>query len=195
MRLKINTLLLTAILATACLAPARAERADREKPVNIESDRLNADDAKKTSVFEGRVVLTQGTLVIRGDRLTVKQDNQGFQFGIVIGNLATFRQKREGFDEYIDGEADRIEYDGRAERVEFFNRARLRRECGDDVVGNYISYDAKTEQFSVQSAKGAVTPKDDRVRAIIMPRNQQPVQPGKSPCAAPPAKPAPTGPR
>jgi lipopolysaccharide export system protein LptA len=166
-----------------CLyAPAHAERADREKPVNLESDRMNADDAKKTSVFEGRVVLTQGTMVIRADRLTIKQDSQGFQSGTAEGNLATFRQKREGFDENIEGEAERIEYDSRAERVEFFNRARLRRDCGDDVVGNYISYDAKTEQFSVQSARGSAASKDDRVRAIIMPRPAQTGQTTKAPC-------------
>lgn len=187
-----DLLLLAALLPLAFVpAPAGAERADRDKPVNLESDRMNADDAKKTSVFEGRVVLTQGTLVIRADRLTVRQDSQGFQSGTAVGNLATFRQKREGFDENIEGEAERIEYDGRAERVEFFNRARLRRDCGDDVVGNYISYDAKTEQFSVQSARGSAAAKDDRVRAIIMPRNQQQSgQPAKSPCPAAGAKPA-----
>lgn len=180
-------------LAVALLAysPARAELADRDKPVNLESDRMNADDAKKTSVFEGRVVLTQGTMVIHADRLTVKQDSQGFQSGIAMGNLATFRQKREGFDENIEGEAERIEYDGRADRVEFFNRARLRRDCGDDVVGNYISYDSKTEQFSVQSAKGSAANKDDRVRAIIMPRNQQQSPSTKSPCSSTASKPGP----
>ena len=173
-------------------SPAHAERADRDKPVNIESDRMNADDAKKTSVFNGRVVLTQGTMVIRADQLTVKQDGEGFQSGTAVGNLATFRQKREGFDENIEGEAERIEYDGRADRVEFFNRARLRRDCGDDVVGNYISYDSKTEQFSVQSAKGSAANKDDRVRAIIMPRTQQqPSQSTKSPCSSPASKPIP----
>lgn len=191
---KIKFSMLTAFLAASICAPvpAHAERADRDKPVNLESDRMNADDVKKTSVFEGRVVLTQGTMVIRADRLTVRQDNQGFQFGTAVGNLATFRQKREGFEEIIEGEAERIEYDSRAERVEFFNRARLRRDCGDDVLGNFISYDAKTEQFSVQSDMGAAANKDDRVRAIIMPRSQQPGQPAKSPCSPQVTKPAPT---
>jgi lipopolysaccharide export system protein LptA len=187
-----HAVLAATLAALMCMhTAAHAERADRDKPVNLESDRMNADDAKKTSVFEGRVVLTQGTLVIRADRLTVKQDNQGFQFGTAVGNLATFRQKREGFDENIEGEAERIEYDSRAERVEFFNRARLRRDCGDDVVGNYISYDARTEQFSVQSARGTAAAKDDRVRAIIMPRNPQAGQTTKPPCVPLTAKPTP----
>ena len=154
--------------------PARAERADRDKPVNIESDRMNADDAQKTAVFEGRVVLTQGTLLIRADRLTVRQDGEGFQFAVAVGRPTTFRQKREALDEYIDGEAERIEYDGRADRVELFNSARVSRDGGDDVRGSYISYDSKTEHFSVQSAKNASPQsRDSRVRAVIMPKKKE----------------------
>ena len=163
------------LLAALALAnPAFAEKADRDKPVNIESDRMNADDAKKTSVFEGRVVLTQGTLLIRADRLTVHQDAEGFQSAVSTGKPTTFRQKREGLDEYIDGEAERIEYDGRAERVQLFNSARIRRDGGDDVRGSYISYDSKTEYFSVQSAKDAAPQaRDARVRAVIMPKKKE----------------------
>jgi lipopolysaccharide export system protein LptA len=160
-----------------------AERADRDKPLNIESDRMNADDAKKTAVFEGRVVLTQGTLVIRAERLSLRQDGQGFQYGVASGNLATFRQKRDGANEYIEGEAERIEYDGRTERVQFFERARLRRDTGDDVRGDYISYDARTEHFSVQSSKDAKSKgSDGRVRAVIMPKKRE-AEPDSKPTA------------
>lgn len=166
-------ILITLAIAVVLACPARAERADRDKPVNIESDRMNADDAKKTAVFEGRVVLTQGTLRIRADRLTVRQDGEGFQSAVAVGGLASFRQKREGLDEYIDGEAERIEYDGRAERVQLFNSARVRRDSGDDVRGGYISYDSKTEHFSVHSAKDASPQSGDgRVRAVIMPKKK-----------------------
>ena len=92
---------------------------------------------------------------------------------MAVGKLATFRQKRDGAEEYIDGEAERIEYDGRTDRVEFFEHARLRREAGDDVRGNYISYDARTEFFTVQSAKNAPPQSPDaRVRVIIMPKRR-----------------------
>ncbi len=168
-----NLLRVVVALALALGLPARAERADRDKPVNIDSDRMNADDAQKTAVFEGRVVLTQGTLLIRADRLTVHQDSEGFQSAIALGKPATFRQKRDGIDEYIDGEAERIEYDGRADRVQLFNGARVHRDSGDDVRGSTISYDSKTEQFSVQSAKDASPQsRDGRVRAVIMPKKK-----------------------
>jgi lipopolysaccharide export system protein LptA len=171
-------ILISLALALTPGLPARAERADRDKPVNIESERMNADDAQKTSVFDGRVVLTQGTLLIRADRLTLRQDSEGFQSAVATGRPATFRQKREGVDEYIDGEAERIEYDGRADRVQMFNGARVSRSGGDEVRGSYISYDSKTESFSVQSATGAPPQsRDGRVRAVIMPKNKDAAAP------------------
>jgi lipopolysaccharide export system protein LptA len=169
---------LTVALAAVMAGPAHAERADRDRPVNIESDRMNADDAQKVAIFEGHVVLTQGTLMIRADRLTVHQDSEGFQSAVAVGKPATFRQKRDGLDEYIDGEAERIEYDGRAEKVQLFNSARVRRGDGsgngDDVRGHYISYDSKTEYFSAQSSKDAsAQSRDSRVRAVIMPKKKE----------------------
>jgi len=163
------------VFCACCLGlagPAQAERADRSKPINLESDRLRVDDAQKTSVFEGKVVMTQGTLSIRADKVTVRQDKDGYQYGSASGNPAVFRQKRDGADEYIEGEAERIEYDGKLDKVEFFNRARLRREPADEVRGNYISYDSRTEYFTVTggSPTASGTP-GGRVTAVIQPRN------------------------
>ena len=164
-------ILIAAVLAAA---PANAERADREKPLNIEADRMLADDGKQTVIFEGRVVLTQGTFVLRADKLTVRQDKEGFQSGVAIGTPATFRQKRDGVDEWIDGEAQRIEYDGKGERVELFDKARVSRDK-DEVRGNYISYDTRSEIYRVQGAKelpAAPGGRDGRVRAVIQPKKK-----------------------
>jgi len=164
------------VFCVGCLGPAgpaQAERADRGKPINLESDRMQVDDAQKTSVFEGKVVMTQGTLSIRADRVTVRQDREGHQYGSASGNPAVFRQKREGSGEYIEGEAERIEYNGKLDKVEFFNRARLRREPADEVRGNYISYDSRTEHFTVTGGAdtGASGSPAGRVHAVIQPRN------------------------
>ena len=113
-----------ALLALA--AGAGAEKADRDKPVNLEADKVTIDDAKQIAHFEGNVLLTQGTLQIRGSRMEVRQDKDGFQSGVTWGKPAYFRQKREGFDEYIEGWAERIEYDGRAELMQMFDRAELK---------------------------------------------------------------------
>ncbi len=155
-----------------CALPSHAERADRTKPVNLEADRVTVEEAKQTATFEGNVILTQGTLTIRGERMIVQQDADGFKYGAAYGNLASFRQKREGFDEYIEGYAERIEYDGKADKLQMFNRAYLKK-SNDDVRGNYISYDATTEFFRVVGGgKQAATPSnpDGRVRAVIQPK-------------------------
>ncbi len=167
--------LLVALVTLAVLSPhAQAERADRDQPVNIEADRVTVDDRNKVHIFEGAVVLTQGTLAIKGDKLVVTQGADGFQHGVATasGNrLASFRQKREGSNEYITGEAERIEYDSRAEKARLFNRAHVK-SGGDEVRGHYIEYDAVSENYLVTNAPGSpAATGDGRVRAVIQPKS------------------------
>lgn len=166
-----------AALLLACSLPALAERADREKPINLEADRISIDDAKKVQIFEGNVILTQGTLQIRANRLVVTQDADGFQKGSAQGGangLARFRQKREGKDDFIEGEGERIEHDARNEKTEFFVRAWVKSGL-DEVKGHYVSYDALTEKYLVTSGgetKSASGAAQARVRAIIQPKGK-----------------------
>ncbi len=162
-----------AVVLLCVFGLACAERADRDKPIHIEADRVTIDDAKKLSVFEGNVVLTQGTTTLRADRMTVREDAEGFQHGVAYGDLAYFRQKRDGVDEYVEGWAERIEYDGRAERVQLFDQARLKR-GGDEVRGSYISYDQPTEFFRVVGAQDNTDRNHSpgRVRAVIQPKSK-----------------------
>lgn len=150
----------------------QAELADRDKPINLEADTVNLDDASKVSVYQGNVQLSQGTLLIRADKLVVKEDAAGLQHATAYGNPASFRQKREGLDEYIEGYGLRIEYDARVEKAELFTQARMKRNQ-DEVRGNYISYDARTEFFQViGGGKEAAAPGKEkgRVRAVIQPK-------------------------
>ena len=160
---------------------ASAERADRDKPVNLEADRVDLDDAKKEAVFVGSVTLTQGTLTIKADKIIVKQDAEGFQYGIAYGNPAHFRQKREGYDEYIEGFSERLEYDGKADKVQMFTNARMQH-GGDEVRGDYISYNAVTEFFQVIGGgkSGTTGNPQGRVRAVIQPK-PKPGAPAASP--------------
>ena len=167
-------LLLASLITSLACGTASAERADRDKPVHLEAARVTVDDVKRTHVFEGNVVLTQGSLAIRTAKLVVTQDAEGFQKGVATsgeGGLARFRQKREGKDEYIDGEAERIEYDSRGEKAEFYNQAFVK-SGADEVRGHFISYDGRTEQYVVTATPGANPgSKEARVTAIIQPKN------------------------
>ena len=179
-------LLLCAALSLA-VGAAQAERADRDKPMNIEADAMRYDDLKQVNVFTGQVVMTKGTIVMRGARVEVRKDAQGYQFGVATaepGKRAFFRQKREGVDEYMEGEGEVIEYDGKADKVTFIRRAVMRRYVGtqlnDEVTGGVIVYDNVTEVFTVDAAKPGTSPgSSGRVRAVLTP------QPSASAPAAP----------
>lgn len=156
--------------------PAVAERADRDKPVNIEADRITVDDRNKIQTLEGKVVLTQGTTTLRADKIVVTQDIEGFQKGVAYAGpngLAHFRTKREGKDEYVDGEGERIEHDSRSEKTQFFNRAYVK-SGQDEVRGQYIQYDGVTENYLVTSGPNATSAAatGGRVRAVIQPKNK-----------------------
>ena len=105
-RASARALLAAALLIAPCTATF-AERADRQKPIHVESDRMHADDIKQVAVFTGRVVVTQGTFTLCADEVTIHEDKAGNQFGTAVGNPATFREKRDGVDEWIEGEAQR----------------------------------------------------------------------------------------
>lgn len=169
------------------VVPAMAEKADRSKPMNIEADALRHDELKQTSVFTGSVVMTKGTIVLRGARLDVRQDPEGYQYGTVTaepGKRAFFRQKRDSQpgqpDEYVEGEGEVIEYDGRADIVKFIRRAELRRYRGsvvnDQISGSVIVYNNLTDVFTVDGQKkqpsaGAEQPTSGgRVRAVLAPK-------------------------
>lgn len=171
-------------LFTACAlalssAGVLAENADKSKPMNIEADSLRYDDARQVSVFTGRVVITKGSIVIRGQQVEVRQDTQGNQFGTVTASStepAFFRQKREAVDEFIEGDAQTIEYDGKADTVRFVDKAQLRRFRGanlaDQISGSVIVYDNTKDMFTVdgsakQAAPGTST---GRVRAMLSPK-------------------------
>jgi len=161
--LKIIPLLFISLLISFS---AWAEKADREQPLHIESDRLNVDDARRVSTFEGKVLLTQGTLRFTADKLVVTEDAAGHQFCVATGHTATFRQKREGADEYVEGYGERIEYNTANEAVDFYTNARVKRNL-DEVRGNHITYSTLTEVFKVTS-----TPESGRVHATIQPKNK-----------------------
>jgi lipopolysaccharide export system protein LptA len=154
-----------------------AEAADKNKPIDLEADSVKVDDAKQLSIYTGNVILTQGTLIIRAEKLIVQEDSQGFQHSTSLGTPnkpTTFKQKREGKNEYMEGSAQRIEYDGRMDKVQLYTRAWVKR--GEDVVhGDYIMYDANAEYAEVigggNEGADSITPKG-RVRAVIQPKNK-----------------------
>ncbi|SAL20807.1 OstA-like protein [Caballeronia turbans] len=170
-----------AIAVALAALPAHAEKADRDKPLNIEADNMSYDDLNQKNVFTGHVVATKGSIIIKADRVDVTQDPQGYQYatGTSTGNnLAYFRQKRDGLDEYIDGNAVRIDYDGKNDFTKLTTRAVVRRLQGltkvqDEVRGSVITYDGQKDFYTASAGKDQAGPGNPsgRVRAMLAPRS------------------------
>jgi lipopolysaccharide export system protein LptA len=176
-------------LAMGAAAPAWADKADRAQPLNFAADAARVDESRHLNILTGNVEITKGSMVVRADRVEVQQNADGTQTATAIGGpggRAYFRQKRDGVEESIEGEAERLVYDGRDDTVHFLGRAIMRRlkpqGQADEVAGQTIVYDNKTSVFQVvgTNAAGASGSKG-RVRGVITPR---------APVAAPAATPA-----
>lgn len=171
--------ILLCALQTIGLSNAHAEKADSEKPTNIQADKMSYDDVKQINTFSGSVVFTRGSLSMKAGKVVVTQDPAGYQFATLYaetGGIATFRQKRDGAgDLWIEGQAERIEYDSKTEMVKLFSKAKIKRLDGaktiDEVEGAFISYDTRNEFFSVNNtAAGVSKPGAGRISVTIQPR-------------------------
>jgi lipopolysaccharide export system protein LptA len=168
----------------SAVAAAHAETADRNKPILVEAQKGTYNDLKQVGVFSGNVIVTKGTMRVTGEKVELRKDPEGYEFAVVTaatGQLARFRQRRDvakpgAPEEYIEGLAERIEYDGRAETIKLITRAQLIRlendQQRDELRGSLITYNSRSTEYNVDGAPTAGP--EGRVRAIIAPRNPSP---------------------
>lgn len=182
------------VLAAAVLVPARAEKADRGKPIVVEADREGVLDLqRRVVVYAGNAVVTQGTMVLRAERIEMRETADGYRAASAIGSSrkqASWRQKRDGVDEYVEGVADRIEFDGRADTLRFIGNGAVRRLRGaavaDEITGGAILWDNRAEVFRVEGGVATAVNPSGRVRAILSPRTETPAdaqRPANAPLA------------
>ncbi len=173
---------LLVLACAACLVgpAARAEKADRSKPLTIEADQPSSVDLQRQVViFNGNVVITQGTMVLRADRVELRERPDGYREAMAIGSAerpARFRQKRDGVDETVEGVAGRIEFDTRSDTVRLIGQAAVRRLRGDvvadEITGALITWDNTNELFKVTGGQPTPDNPSGRVRAVLAPREQ-----------------------
>jgi lipopolysaccharide export system protein LptA len=169
-------LLLVALLV---VGNAHAEKADFDKPYNVAADKLVDDDVKQIRTWTGNVILTQGTLIMKGAKLVLTTSPDNYDFATLYaqaGGLATMRQKRDGGpDLWIEGEAaDRITYDQKTSIAKLFSNAKIRRLTGakptDEAAGAFLSYNSQTEIVTGANTEGGESkPGAGRVIVVIQP--------------------------
>lgn len=171
---------LLAVCASLLALPSRAEKADRDQPMQIEADSMRHDEARQLTQFTGKVQAIKGTLVLRAARMEVQQDAKGRQVArlwAAPSERVFFRQKREGVNEFTEGEAEQVTYDNQADIITLSQRAEVRilrgNQVADQLNGHTIVFNNTSEVMTVdgQVANGP----GQRVRAILTPRNAAPV--------------------
>ena len=185
---------LIVIAALSVVSAAHAEKADRDKPVNFSSDDAGGVNYEtRTGSLKGNVVITQGTMTVRADRIDFKQNPDNSLSATVYGNPLSFRQKKDGSDEYYEAYAQKAVYDGQKELLELFDRALLK-QGNDEIRSNYISYNTSTGAFKAEGrpdqGPATATGPGARVRGTFQPRSEGAPGPAKG---APGATPAPAG--
>ena len=193
MRLVLRPAVLPVFLAAASLLwaqPSEAEKADRSKPMVVEADRDGVLDLQRqVLVYTGNVVISQGSMVLRTERVEMRTTSDGYRAASALGSAAkpaNWRQRRDGVDETVEGSAERIEFDGRADTLRFLGNGAVRRlrsgTVADEITGASIVWDNTSEVFKVEG--GAATPANPtgRVRAVLAPRVEAPAS---APATAP----------
>lgn len=171
--------LVFALAAALVAAPgALAEKADKEKPINFSAEQpAEVDFEKRVGTLKGNVVITQGTITIRADRIDFKQNADNSMSATAYGNPITFRQKKDDSDEYFEGYAQRAVYDGQKDLLELFDRALLK-QGSDEIRSNYISYNSSTGIFRAEgrpNAPGVAEGPGERVRGVFQPKSDSPL--------------------
>lgn len=147
-----------------------------EPATQILSDTLTYNDADRTSRFTGNVIMTRGPLTLTADQLDLREDTEGFQYGVATvepTKRVYIRQEKPESFEVMIGLGERAEYDGKQETFDLIDRALLVRFiCGkpfDTISGQRVRYEQKSDTYRAFGGPGSDNPQG-RVRSIAQPR-------------------------
>ena len=197
MHKRLPAALLILPLALSCVlggGVSHAEKADRSKPWVVEADRDGVIDLQRqVLIYSGNVVISQGSMVLRAERIEMREMPDGYRAASALGSTArqaSWRQRRDGVDETVEGTADRIEFDGRTDTLRFIGNGAVRRLRGatvaDEITGASIVWDNTAEVFKVEGGAASAANPTGRVRAVLSPR----VEPSASSPATSPLSPS-----
>lgn len=156
-------------------APVLALSTDREQPMLIEADVAEIDDAKGISIYRGKVKVTQGTLVLTGDEMTVINKDGEVDKVIMTGAPATYRQRPDNKDQDVFAKSLRMEYYMQPERVILLGKAEVE-QAGDTMHSERIEYDIVKDLVNA----GTREP-NDRVQIVIQPKPRKSPTPDEIP--------------
>ncbi|AGS39152.1 MAG: lipopolysaccharide export system protein LptA [Cycloclasticus pugetii] len=137
-----QTLLFLTLTLISVTTPLWALSTDKQKPVEVEADNFNLDDAKKITVYSGNVIITQGSMEIIADKVTIHGVRGTTDKVIAIGNPVKFKQQPDGNQGLIRGEANRFNYLVTKDTLVLLDDATLWQN-GNTFASDRIEYDSK----------------------------------------------------
>jgi lipopolysaccharide export system protein LptA len=157
-----------------------AEKADQDKPIILEAEKLSVNDVQQIYDLNGQVLLIKGSMIVTGEDGHIEVDPEGYEFVDVKGSPdanASFRQRREGpADEFIHGRGIQVVYNAKTEILTITGDARLKRSLNmqalDQLHGWKIEYDDVTERYRVTPPADVKAEDLPLARAILSPRRK-----------------------
>lgn len=147
-----------ALLGLFLALPAHALSTDKDQPIEVEADSAEMDDVKNVSIYRGNVIVTQGSIVMTGDIMTVYQtDSDDLDYLIVDGKPATYKQLPDDSQIYDTAAALRMEYFEIKNKIILTNQAVVTQE-GLRFSGDRIEYDTELSKVKAWSKPPGATP-------------------------------------
>ena len=159
---------------------AHAEKADQDKPLILEAEKVSVNDVQQTYELNGKILLIKGTIVVTGEQGNIKVDPEGYEYVDMKGTseqVASFRQRREGpADEFMQGRATNVSYNAKTELLTLTDDASLKRlqnmQMLDQLRGWKIEYDDIKQYYRVSPPTDAKVDDLPLARAILSPRRK-----------------------
>ena len=153
-----------AVFFTFASCSALALKDDNKQPINIESNNQSLDMESNTVTFTDNVVITQGSIVIKAQKVVINRPPEGSGKKDTVdasGKPVTFHQIMDD-GKPVDGRADKVHYDLNQEFLTLTGNAELK-QLDSKITGNLITYDVKKQQLKASSSNGG------RVKTVLIP--------------------------
>ncbi|MEN8170257.1 MAG: lipopolysaccharide transport periplasmic protein LptA [Pseudomonadota bacterium] len=160
--------LLLLLPLTLSAGPAATDTANKSTPVSIEADRMELDQAHGTSTYQGNVILIQGGLRLKAERITLYTVEKQLNRVVSEGKPTTMEQPKDDNRAPLHAEAEWIEYLPLQQTVQLKGKAQLRQN-GNEFSGEHIRYDLKKQLVRASGNKQG----DGRVRVLLQPANDE----------------------
>jgi lipopolysaccharide export system protein LptA len=170
----------TALLIACFMTTAHGEKADQDKPIILEAEKVSVNDVQQVYELDGNVLLIKGSILMTGEKGNIKVDPEGYEYVDVQGNpksTASFRQRREGpANEFMQGRGQTVIYNAKTELLTLTGDASLKRlhnmQMLDQLRGWKIDYDDVIQRYKVSPPADAKADDLPQARATLSPRRK-----------------------